>query len=243
MERMVTLNADLGEGSLYDAALMKYIKHANIACGGHAGNIKTISKAVELAIENNVFIGAHPSYPDIENFGRVSLFGSHSVNDLTESIATQLSLFQNVVSGYDLHTAHVKPHGALYNDAMKNDKVSKMIIKAVLQVFGNSVSLVGMPGTVFEKLSKEAGFNYISEGFADRQYLKDLTLKPRAEENAVLHDDIKIHQQIKNFVEGFIIVDGEIKDINVDTICIHSDTNNADIIAAKIYLFLKELQS
>lgn len=243
MDKMITLNADLGEGFPYDAYIMKYIHHANIACGGHAGNIETMDRSVKLALKNNVLIGAHPSYPDLKNFGRVSLFNTMPINGIFEAIVNQLISIKKVAEANGVEVFHVKPHGALYNDAMKNHNVSQVVVDAVLEVFKTEVALMGMPGTVFEKEAVGSGFQYISEGFADRQYLPNLTLMPRSHNGAVLHDEGVIKNQIKNFTKGYIAFNNglSVKKINVDTICVHSDTDGADKIVKNVFEILKEV--
>ncbi len=232
MHRII-LNADVGEGAGFDAQIMPYISWCSIACGAHVGDEKMIQKTVDLALANNVKIGAHPSYPDRENFGRVVL--EMSSQDLADSISTQILAVKEKVeeSGGKLH--HVKPHGALYNYAMQNENVANIIIECVKNI-DKSLQLIVLKNSVFSYLCKgELELKY--EAFADRAYRKDLTLVPRVEEGAVLTDPKQVFEQVLQMVSEQKVKtkNGEVVPVFFDTICIHGDTPKSSEILAYIY--------
>ncbi|MBQ4821032.1 5-oxoprolinase subunit PxpA [Aquimarina sp. MMG016] len=223
MKRII-LNADVGEEIGFDAEIMPFISWCNIACGSHAGNEEVIQKTINLAIENNVKIGAHPSYPDRENFGRKVM--SISYEDLVQSITGQIRLVKFYVEqkGETLH--HVKPHGALYNHAVKNREVAKAIIESVKNI-DKDLYLITPKDSEISYLSKGV-LNIKFEAFADRNYNEDLTLVSRSENESVITDPEHVFDHVFKMVsQGKIKTKrGEELPIFFDTICIHGDTQN-----------------
>ncbi|GAA4272581.1 5-oxoprolinase subunit PxpA [Aquimarina gracilis] len=229
----IVFNADVGEEAGFDAQIMPYISWCNIACGSHAGNEKVIQKTIELAIENNVKIGAHPSYPDRENFGRKSLMLPYG--DLVNTITDQILLVKYFTekAGEKLH--HVKPHGALYNDAVKNSEVAKSILESVKNIDKNLYIIT----------PKDSKLSYLSndvltvkyEVFADRNYNSDLTLVSRSEKRAVIKDPMEVFDHVFRMLSKNEIrtIGGEERVVNFDTICVHGDNPNS----VKILEFLK----
>lgn len=242
---MLTLNADIGEGFPNDAALAPFIDYANIACGGHYGNMETIVSALQLMINHNVKVGAHPSYPDLENFGRASLLGVMPHDRISESLIEQLSSFKKAAEKFNITSYHVKPHGALYNDSYYNEDIAKIIVDSIIQTSPDStIAVMCQPGSKLEKASKEAGLPVILEGFIDRRYKKDGTLTPRSQNGSVLEGVEELTRQIVGFAKyGAIVSDsGELIPVVVDTLCIHSDSPSALESAkiARVYILKKE---
>jgi UPF0271 protein len=230
----IDLNSDLGEGAGTDAQLMPLISSANVACGGHAGDESTMTAAVALARRYGVAVGAHPGYPDRENFGRVPVEMTHDA--LTEEVARQIRALRSVDP--DLKISHVKAHGALYNEAWHDKAIAKAIVAGVNQVFTThtDVALFAPPKSALAEAALQAGLRVVREGFADRAYEKDGTLRSRKLADA-LHTDPKVAaKQALSFVRdgGVHAHDGSFLKMAVDTLCIHGDTPGAPAIAAAV---------
>jgi len=218
-ERLIDLNADVGEGP-GEAPLYAQITSANIACGGHAGNEDTMREAVRLALRHGVAIGAHPSYPDREGFGRVTM--SLPLEALSLAIAEQLDALGQVATAQGARVTHVKPHGALYGDASRRD-VALAIASGVAAV-SPALVLVGLAGSPALRVWSERGFRVAAEGFADRAYAADGSLVPRTQDRALITDpEAAASQAIRLAGHG-----------DCATICIHGDTRNAAAIAAAV---------
>ena len=237
---MIKFNCDLAEGGKYDERLMPLISYCNIACGGHFGNKQTVLEAVQLAIKNNVNIGAHPSYPDVENFGRRKM--DMSLKNLRKSLKTQILLVKDTVErlGEKLH--HIKPHGALYNELKYDKEKSLMMIDLVKEIDDELVLFVPPKSVIKEEAKNE--IKTLIEGFADRAYEEDLSLVSRGKTGAVLHDKNQILEKVKmmGFENKIITINGVILNQNIDTICIHSDTENSVEILEYLYSSLHKKQ-
>ncbi len=222
----IDLNADMGEYANdkqreIEAALMPLITSCSIACGGHAGDAETMGVTVRLAKAHGVKVGAHPSYPDRAGFGRRSR--EYDASTLLASLAAQIRQLRAELAPYDLKLAHIKPHGALYNDAAKNTGLANI----VASVSADTV-LVGPPDSELEKAAKRTGIKFVREGFVDRLYLADGSLTPRGEPGAVIADVDARAQQALRIASGFPLraATGEVK-ISAETLCIHSDSPSA----------------
>ena len=237
---MIKFNCDLAEGGKYDERLMPLISYCNIACGGHFGNKQTVLEAVQLAIKNNVNIGAHPSYPDVENFGRKKM--DMSLKDLRKSLKTQILLIKDTVErlGEKLH--HIKPHGALYNE-LKYDKEKSLMMIDLVKEIDDELVLFVPPKSVIEEEAKNK-IKTLIEGFADRAYEEDLSLVSRGKTGAVLHDKNQILEKVKlmGLESKIITLNGVILNQKIDTICIHSDTENSVEILEYLYSSLHKKQ-
>ncbi len=174
----IDLNADLGEGGLHDEALLQIVTSANIACSGHTGDQQTMTAAVKAALENNVKIGAHPSYPDTINFGRAPMDISNQV--LRESISEQIWALKSVCERQGAEMFHVKPHGAFYNKVAKNEAMGLILIEVIKRI-DPSLKLMILAGSPLVKQAELAGLTVIEEAFADRAYLNDGSLAPVTE--------------------------------------------------------------
>ncbi len=236
--KKIILNSDVGEEAGFDEQIMPFIAWCNIACGVHAGNDKVIQETIDLTLQHQVKIGAHPSYPDRENFGRVvmDISYNHLVETLTEQIQKVKSLAED--AGGQLH--HVKPHGALYNEAVKNEEVANAIIQSVKSIDKN-LFIITPKDSLVSYICKE-DLQVKHEVFADRNYNQDLTLVSRSENNAVLFDTEKILNHVLMLTsEGKVkTIKGEEVPICFDTICVHGDNPKSVEILAYLYKeFLK----
>jgi 5-oxoprolinase (ATP-hydrolysing) subunit A len=244
MMRFVDLNCDMGESfGAYsignDNEIMQYISSANIACGFHAGDSQVMRKTVLLAIKNKVSIGAHPSFPDLQGFGRREInMSQQEVYDITMYQVGSLYGFVKAANG---KLTHVKPHGALYNMAARNKKMAEAIVKAIIE-FDNTLILFGLAGSELINVAKSYGLKCCNEVFGDRTYQPDGSLTPRSQANALISDWHQSVQQVIGMVEEKSVraVDGTIIPIEADTICIHGDGPNALELAKAIHTALKE---
>jgi UPF0271 protein len=235
------LNCDLGEGIGNDAAIMPFITSANVACGYHAGDRDTMKRTIDLCLQYNVAIGAHPSYPDKENFGRIDLIGATlKVEDIYTIMIDQMVMLQTICTEAGAKMYHVKPHGALYNRAATDEEVSAVIYRAIKEV-GADITLYGLSGSQMKKEADRQGLVFRNEVFADRTYQDDGTLTPRTETNALIEDAEEAVQQVLKMVNEKMVctVSGNIIPIIADTICIHGDGKKAVVFAKKIYEALR----
>jgi len=218
----IDINCDMGEGMLNDALLMPFISSANIACGYHAGNEDIIKSTIELALENNVAIGAHPSYNDKENFGRLSQ--SISLIELAELISDQIFLFEKITNQMGCKIHHVKLHGALYNDCAKDALYSKIVAQTI-QAIDPSMMLYGLSGSHSIKEARAIGLRTVQEVFADRTYQANGQLTPRYLDHALIKDPNDSAKQVLSMVlnQALKTVDGTMIAVNAETICIHGD--------------------
>lgn len=220
--KQIHINCDLGEGGKYDAELMPLISACNIACGGHAGTVETMHETVKLAIENQVEIGAHPAYPDKENFGRKPM--EIPAEELKRSIVAQVLSLKQIVEAEGAKLSHIKPHGALYNEAAKDEKIAKIILDSLAE-FDEKIPLFVPPNSVISKLAKE-DFPVIFEAFADRNYNEDFTLVSRAKPKALITEKEAVFEHLfLMFSKGKIRCENGLEiSVKAETFCLHSDT-------------------
>ncbi len=234
----IDINADMGEGFGYytignDENLIKYVTSINVACGLHAGDPNVMRKTVQLAKRYGVNIGAHPSYPDLQGFGRRSM--KMKRDELVNFIIYQLGALSAFLKIEKLTLSHVKPHGALYNDAVREREVAEAVGEAVY-LFDKKLPIVGLAESKSIQIWKEMGLKVKEEVFADRNYKDDGTLVPRTEKNATITSPEEIAKRVYTMVTKGEIrsINGKVISISFDTICIHGDTENAVEIARKI---------
>lgn len=222
----IDLNCDLGEGCGNDAELMSYVTSANIACGFHAGDAATMRKTVELAIENDVAIGAHPSFPDRDGFGRRAV--SLSPREVFDIMLEQISKLNEICESLGAELSHVKPHGALYNQAAENKELAAAIAEAVKK-FDPNLILFGLSGSRLITEGERLSLKTASEVFADRTYRHDGTLTPRSNENALIQDtESSLAQVLQMINDGTVTAtNGMPVSIKAETVCIHGDGERA----------------
>lgn len=218
----IHINCDLGEGGKYDQELMPLISACNIACGGHAGTLETMQQSVDLAREHEVEIGAHPSYPDKENFGRTSV--SMSPVELKRSLVAQILSLKQIAEAEGSGLKHVKPHGALYHDVQRDPALAALLIEAV-EEFDDSLALYVPENTLIADLAAER-LEIVYESFADRRYQADGNLVPRSEPGALLTDPAETLQQVISIFFQKASTGKDAEKI-CRTFCVHSDTPNA----------------
>ncbi len=237
--RSIDLNCDMGEGCPNDAELMNYVSSVNIACGYHAGDTETMKQTVNAALVKQLAIGAHPGFPDRNNFGRTPM--SLPLETLYDIVSEQIELLQQVCrsSGTRLH--HVKPHGSLYNQAARKTEIAAVIARAVHDSDSRLV-LYGLSGSVSISEAEKYGLATASEAFADRTYRPDGSLTPRTDPNALISDSaIASAQALSMEATGTVTaVNGSIVRVRADTICIHGDGEHAVEFARAISTGLRE---
>jgi len=235
---MIDINSDMGEGfgawdMGNDALLLDYVSSTNIACGWHAGDPARMKKLVEMATHKRVNIGAHPGLPDLVGFGRREM--AISEQDAYNYVLYQAGALQAFVHAAGNRLHHVKPHGALYNQAAKDIKIARGIVRAV-KALGNEVILYGLAGSCLVDAAKELNVSVWEEVFADRRYTKEGFLVPRAQAGAVIEDETEaLNQVISMSKSGEVIaIDGSAIKIQADTLCIHGDNPHAVEFAKRI---------
>ena len=235
---MIDINSDMGEGfgawdMGNDALLLDYISSTNIACGWHAGDPARMKKLVEMATHKRVNIGAHPGLPDLVGFGRREM--AISEQDAYNYVLYQAGALQAFVHAAGNRLHHVKPHGALYNQAAKDIKIARGIVRAV-KALGNEVILYGLAGSCLVDAAKELNVSVWEEVFADRRYTKEGFLVPRTQAGAVIEDETEaLNQVISMSKSGEVIaIDGSAIKIQADTLCIHGDNPHAVEFAKRI---------
>jgi UPF0271 protein len=226
MKLYVDLNADLGEGAGHDAELFELISSANIATGFHAGDSDTMHAAVSGAKKHGVAVGAHPSLFDRENFGRKELKVSNQ--EVFDAVAYQLGIFQAIASAVGVQPNHVKPHGALYNMAVRHERLADAIARAIESV-DSKLILFAPDNSELARAGEAHGLQIAREVFADRNYLNDGWLVPRTRPDALLRDPKEAAQRVLRMLrEGKVrSVEGRDVDVRGETICVHGDTPGA----------------
>ena len=231
---VIDFNCDVGEGTGNDEALMPFISSASIACGYHAGDEATMHKTIELCIKYNVAIGAHPSFPDKENFGRTRMY--LPADEIYSIVLKQIEILSAIAKHHHKKLQHVKPHGALYNMAAKDIIIANAIANAVKN-FGENLMLFGLPNSESEKAAYNCGLQFIGEAFADRTYQPDGSLTPRTMPGALIEDETKAISQVLQIVKTKSVktITDEMITINAKTICLHGDGKQAVQFAQALY--------
>lgn len=230
---VVDLNADLGEGCGSDAALLLLVSSANIACGSHAGDAQTMRDCVREALKNGVAIGAHPSFPDRENFGRTAM---HLPPETVYAhMLYQIGALQAIARAEGGQLCHVKPHGMLYNQAAKEVALADAIARAVYSVDPGLI-LVGLAGSELIRAAERHGLVAREEVFADRGYQADGSLVPRTEPGALIADEEQALAQTLEMVQHGRVksVTGEWAQVRAQTVCLHGDGEHALAFARRL---------
>lgn len=234
----IDINCDMGESfGAYrigeDEKIIRYITSANIACGFHAGDPMVMARTVELARAHGVSVGAHPGYPDLLGYGRRDI--DTSPREIRNYVLYQIGAVSAFARASGLGLRHVKPHGALYNYAAKNERASSEIIEAV-KAFDPGLILFALAGSLCAEMAAAAGLEVVHEAFPDRAYTRDGRLAPRRLEGAVIHDPLKVRERTLKLVQTgkLISIEGEEITLRADTLCVHGDTPGAWEIAREI---------
>jgi len=244
MSDKIDLNCDMGESyGAYsigaDEALMGLITSANIACGYHAGDPLVMDRTVRLAAQHSVGIGAHPGFPDLLGFGRRQM--RLSLEEIENYILYQVGALATFARSVGSELTHVKPHGALYNMASRDPETASAIVKGIARA-GRDIVVVGLPGHALVAAALEAGLRVAREGFADRAYNADGTLRSRELPGAVIHDPgVAAERAVSIARDGVVTAySGELIPLQVDTICVHGDTPAAAEIVEAMRRRLEE---
>lgn len=218
----IDINCDMGEGVDNEESLMPFIASCSTACGGHAGDEETMMRVVGLAAENGVLIGAHPSYPDREHFGRRTM--DISERELIDSILEQIGALERVLKFFGLPLNHIKPHGALYNDIAINRQLAQVFLGAV-RGYREKTYIYVPYGSIVAEEALLNGFHIKYEAFADRNYNPDLSLVSRSGENALITDPKAVLDHLIPMVtrNEVVAITGKVVGLKADTFCIHGD--------------------
>ncbi|MBU5378706.1 MAG: 5-oxoprolinase subunit PxpA [Pantoea sp.] len=229
----IDLNADLGEGGDSDRALLQLVSSANIACGFHAGDAQTMLQSVRWAKEFGVAIGAHPSFPDRENFGRTAM--QLPPETVYAQMIYQIGALKSLAESEGERMAHVKPHGMLYNQAAVEAPLADAIARAVKAIDADLL-LVGLAGSELIRAAARHGLRTREEVFADRGYLSSGALVPRSQPGAMIEEEARAIQQTLTMVkEGRVkSVSGEWVAVNAQTVCLHGDGAHALLFAERL---------
>lgn len=216
---LIDLNADVGEGVASDVEtqILNVVTSASIACGGHAGDARTMSKTATECLALGVRIGAHPAYPDRDGFGRTTMLVEHGV--LKDSVRAQVEQLMSIAEGLGASVRYIKPHGALYHDAANDPEVAAVMLEIARDL---GVDLMCLAGSPIQALAHKETVGFISEGFADRTYSENGQLLARSQPGAVIFEPKEAAQQAVALAK------------TVDSLCIHSDTPNAPQIALAV---------
>ncbi|PLZ00696.1 hypothetical protein CY652_19750 [Burkholderia sp. WAC0059] len=235
----IDLNADLGEGCGADEALLDLVSSANVACGWHAGGANAMRECVRWAVEKGVSIGAHPSFNDPEHFGRREMH--LPADEIYAGVLYQLGALSAIALAEGGRIAHVKPHGALYNQAARDATIARAIVAAVHD-FDPSVAVFALAGSLLVEAAREAGLAAVEEVFADRGYRADGSLVPRSESGALVDDeDLVLARTLAMIRERRVeAIDGRWVSINAQTVCLHGDGPHALAFARRIRAALDE---
>jgi UPF0271 protein len=226
MSLVVDLNADLGEGAGHDDELLALVTSANIACGFHAGDAETMRRSIETARDRKVAAGAHPSLFDRENFGRKEL--PMKSGEIFDAVVYQLGIFQAIAEAAGVRANHVKPHGALYNMAVRDQELADAIGHAIAKIDAGLI-LFAPQNSALAEAGKSNGLQIAYEVFADRNYLSNGSLVSRTRPDALLHDPEEAAARVVRMLrEGKVrSVDGVDVDVRAETVCVHGDTPGA----------------
>lgn len=229
----IDLNCDMGENIGNDELIMPFITSANIACGYHAGNAKTMRETVRLAKKFAVNIGAHPSWFDLDGFGRREM--SLPADEVEALILDQVSALAAIAEAEGVKLRHVKPHGALYNQAAKDRPLAEAVARAV-KMFNGELILVGLAGSRLIEAGVEVGLQVANEGFPDRRYNPDGTLVSRNESYAIVESPEEVARHALQLIRAGVLFEG--RRVRVDTLCLHGDhprvVENVKLIRTKL---------
>ena len=240
----IDLNGDVGEsfGAYeigHDASLIPVLTSANVACGFHAGDPGVMRATVALAREHGTAVGAHPGFPDLAGFGRREM--KATAREVEDFVAYQIGALAGIAAAQSVRLRHVKPHGALYNMAAKDDVLADAIARATASV-DRSLMVFGLPRSKSLEAARRHGLRAVSEAFADRAYRADGTLVPRGDDGAVIADGDTVVARAVMIARDRVVIaaDGTRVPLEVETICVHGDTPGAAALANRIRTALTE---
>jgi UPF0271 protein len=234
----IDLNADVGESfgaytSGDDQTLLPLVTSASVAAGFHAGDPSVLRRTIRLAASHGVAVGAHPGFPDLVGFGRREM--QVSAAEAEDFVLYQIAAVAGVAAAAGIRIQHVKPHGALYNMAVKNTALAEAIARAVA-AFDKELIVFGLPGSELLLAAQRLGLRTAAEAFADRAYEADGSLRARTRPNAVIHDPSLVAARAVRMVTERVVeaVDGTVVHLGADTLCVHGDTRDAALLAGSL---------
>ena len=235
----VKINSDLGESTGIEKDIMPYLTSCSIACGGHTGDKSTMKNTILIAKKHGVKVGAHPSYPDKENFGRKKI--SISKSDLISSLKNQINELNEICNAHSITLDHIKLHGALYNFSVVDVDTASTIVELMKKNYPDKILYVPY-GSLISELALEKNIKINYEVFLDRNYNDDLSLVSRSKNNSMILDHNKMLNRLKNVIIGNKIqtVNGNYKKIIGDTFCVHGDSPKMSIIIKSLFADLKK---
>lgn len=242
----IDLNCDMGESfGRYtlglDEQVMAHITSANIACGFHAGDPLVMHRTVELAVQNETGIGAHPGLPDLVGFGRRRM--ECSPQEIRQDVLYQIGALQAIARDHGAFVGHVKPHGALYHMVLDSEQTARAVVEAVAAAGPNLVlvTLAGPRGDHVAALGRELGLTVAREAFPDRGYTPEGTLLPRHSDGALIQDPDQVASRALGMARGQVqAADGQMVFLQADTLCVHGDSQKAADLVAGIRSLLEE---
>jgi UPF0271 protein len=239
----IDINCDMGESfgpwkMGADDQIMPHITSANVACGAHAGDPAVMRRTARLARASGVAVGAHPGFADLQGFGRREV--QVDAAELEDSLIAQIGAMAAIARAEGLPLQHVKPHGALYNMAVRDASLAAVVARAI-RACDPSLIMFGLPGSPLLDAGRREGLRVAAEGFADRSYEPDGTLTPRSRPGAVVHDvDAVVSRAVRMVIDGVVLTpDGRAVELQVQTICVHGDTPGAAELVARIAAALR----
>ncbi len=240
----IDLNADLGERphALHDGTeehIIRMISSANIACGGHAGDESTMAQTLALCAQHSVSLGAHPSFPDRANFGRIEM--PMTANEITQSVFEQVRDLGRIAEAQRMTLQHVKPHGALYNLAARNKRIAEAVARGIIK-WSRDLILVGMAHSAMLEVAHAMGLRVVAEAFIDRVYEAEGTLRSRTHADALLSSPQAACAQALRIIKEHSVLahNGAVVPLVAETLCMHSDTPNALAVLTALREKLRE---
>lgn len=238
MRNTIDLNCDVGETNFArDAELLPLISSCNISCGAHAGDVPLMTNTVREAVRLGLAIGAHPSYPDRETFGRVSQ--NIGAEQLAYELICQCDLLRGIVRSFGGTLHHIKPHGALYHDLAHQPELTEQVLTVVTRAFPQ-VAIYGMAASSQAQVCQRLGIRFIAEGFADRRYESVDTLVSRTQPHALIESQSEFAAHFNRLLRGEIIDrQNHLHHVSIETICLHGDAPNAKSLATAAHILLE----
>ena len=229
---LIDLNADLGEGMPDDAAMLSVVTSCSVACGGHAGDEASMTETLRAARAAGVVVGAHPSYPDREHFGRRTM--RMDPDDLIRSLTGQVAALLSIAAREAVPLRHLKPHGALYNDAARDEGLALILARLTADLLPGA-ALIGPPNSALAKAARLVAIPFLAEGFADRAYRADGSLVPRSAPGAVIDGPDRADRAVRLATERALPTgDGGSVSLPIQTICLHGDAPGAGAAARAV---------
>lgn len=230
MRATIDLNCDVGETCWErDAALLPLVSSCNVSCGAHAGDMNLVTCTLREALRLGVAIGAHPAYPDRDNFGRHTM--PMSAQQLCSEVLGQCDLLRGVVRSLGGRLQHIKPHGALYHDLAQQPHLAEQVLTGISAAYPGC-AIYGMAGSSLANQCQRLGLQFVAEGFADRRYEAIDKLVPRSQAGAVLENSSEFEQHFNRLLRGEILdAHNQLHRVSIDSICLHGDTPTAVLLA------------